>query len=183
MTGPPPPEGGRFVYHIVPANLVGQDLHPLNRLSEIHPRLAEEHSAKYAGREWLRRMPVTPLGCTWSDVLMFSPVHPSHVTGAIRHAGLQIRPLRWFALPAERLAPESTVIVLPGPSERQQDPTAMRYHPYSAAALAAFSAVPDVHRRYLAGLRPGDRPLLFAQIAHVVHRGSVDVGSLEVLQT
>jgi hypothetical protein len=52
-----------FVYHLVPGNLKGSILYPLNRLRDIHPEIAAEHAAKYQGREETMQMRVEPLNC------------------------------------------------------------------------------------------------------------------------
>ena len=63
------------IYHLVPRELRGTLLYPLNQLKSVFPDLAAQHFTKYYDRADLPSTPIPPLQCLWNDVLMFSPVH------------------------------------------------------------------------------------------------------------
>ncbi|MFK7806020.1 MAG: hypothetical protein AB8G95_30605, partial [Anaerolineae bacterium] len=100
----------RCVYHLVPKNLEGDILYPLNRLKEINPAVAEPHAKKYKGREELMRRRIPPLDCLWNDVLQFSPIHPRDIVQTFRDEGFSLPPIKWFEIPLDRLELKHTAV-------------------------------------------------------------------------
>ncbi len=93
------------VYHMVPKNLVGSTLYPLNGLRETMPAVYAEHVRKYEGREHLLARRLDLWDCLWNDAVQCAPVHPHKVMAAIREAGFAVkRSQRWFVIPVERLS-------------------------------------------------------------------------------
>jgi hypothetical protein len=161
-----------MIYHRLPAELVGDTLHPLNVLRDVAPTAYASQVAKYVGREQLRDEVVVPLGVLWNDVLHFSPVHPESVRAGFRRAGLSwpegqtwIEVDPWvIGMSADnacvffsRLAGESW------------------FAPYAEDLISENADLPaDVADYYAACAAAGTRPLVFNGVMHVLYRGSID---------
>lgn len=87
----------RCIYHLVPSNLAGSILYPLNRLKETFPEVAVTHVKKYEGREGLlnRRIPLREAGHLF---------RPPEVVRDRRGAALCVRD-RHLGIPAARARP------------------------------------------------------------------------------
>lgn len=81
-----------LIYHMVPQNLTGEVLYPLNVLRTHLPEIYDAQVKKYSGREGVMAHKVPILECLWNDVLHFSPVHPSKIRDAIADAGWRWKP-------------------------------------------------------------------------------------------
>ncbi|HTJ70990.1 MAG TPA: hypothetical protein VL551_25835 [Actinospica sp.] len=141
------------------------------------PDLYELNVRKYAGRPHdTMAQRVEPLGCTWSDVVFLSPVHPAELFGALRGGGG--RAVRPWVLDAGRLDPARTVIRLMrhGRDGHYSDPADEHdYLPFTTAGLRAVSRVTVAAVSRLESLRPGDPLLPWVDVPHVLHRGVIPV--------
>src|SRR5689334_4547452 len=116
----------------------GDDILPLNDLRVHYPDLYERHFAKYADRPQRVSAPVYPLGCTWTDVVFLSPVHPAPIFEALHESGRigRFTPAYW-TLDAELLDPADTCILLKRHGVHPQPPE--DFIPYSPATVAALA--------------------------------------------
>lgn len=64
-----------YIYHILPPNLEGSVLYPLNELKNIKPQVYAAHAKKYEGREDLMDFIIPHLNVKWNDVLFFSAIN------------------------------------------------------------------------------------------------------------
>src|SRR5438105_14484566 len=103
-----------MLYHVVPDNLTGDTLYPLNILQGIFPDVYAAHLQKYEGHEYALQLAVPLLNCLWNDVLHFSMVHPAEAQEAWISAGFAVTPKRYFEIDAAHSAfnAENTVIYL-----------------------------------------------------------------------
>lgn len=102
-----------LLYHLVPKELSGTKLYPLNDLKEISPALYERAVSKYAGREIVMQQTIPLLDCLWNDVLFLSPVHPDKIVQARLSSGLQgnyDKNNLWFVLESESLDQSKLVL-------------------------------------------------------------------------
>jgi hypothetical protein len=76
-----------LLYKAAIRQLCGDELLPLNTIRDRYPDLYDRESAKYAERPHVMDHPVHPLGCRWTDVVFFSPVHPELIFEALRESG------------------------------------------------------------------------------------------------
>jgi len=173
------------VYHRVPSNLIGSVLYPLNELKRVHPEAAATHLKKYRGREALLNRRIPHLDCLWNDALHLSAVHPSKIKSALEEARHILPPYNWFEIDAALLSPDRTVLWEYPESERARGDWTLDDHeviPFDPGSLDRYSEVNARTRRYYARFKPGERFLLFVGIAHVLFKGSVEVGGLRVIQ-
>lgn len=77
------------LYHMVPKNMSGTVLYPLNQFRERMPEVYAAHVAKYAGREAVMAQRIPNLDCLWNDALHFTAVDPVVIREALREAGAQ----------------------------------------------------------------------------------------------
>lgn len=98
------------LYHRTVRDVRGDTLLPLSALRTAHPEVYAREVQKYAGREMLRTEPVLPLGCLWTDVLFFSPVHPKELLDVVRSTGREVPPVRFWAVNAAALSHEQACI-------------------------------------------------------------------------
>lgn len=79
-----------YLYHILPQDMVGNHLVPLNHIKEIHPQIYEKELAKYddhPGRQKLPKTNIPKLNCLWNDVVQFCPIHPNKLYKGWLHIG------------------------------------------------------------------------------------------------
>ncbi len=166
-----------FVYHLVPSNLRGAVLYPLNRLKVIYPDIAATHMTKYQGRLHLLEKPIPPLDCLWNDVLMLAPVHPAALKVAMEEAG-HFRPARqWFAIDAALFRRDNTAIYLPG-----THPSEERIIPFEPQCLAQYTHVPEAQKQFYRQVEPGKPLLLFGGIPHILYKGSIEVEGVQIVE-
>ena len=159
----------------------GDTLYPLHQLKGVFPEVAGRAAQKYAGREFVLERRVEPLACRWNDCLMFSPVHPEALMNALRESGRQVAPSRWFEVSAHLLGPAETVIYLSKPWPDSQVPAGPEdYFAFEPASLERFMAPSAATLQRLRDRT--QRLILFLDVAHVLHRGTLNVGGLRVIE-
>jgi hypothetical protein len=167
----------RFAYHLVPPNLRGAVLYPLNQLKLIYPDIAAAHMTKYQGRLYLLEKPIPPLDCLWNDVLMLSPVHPTAIKAAMEEVGHFRLARKWFEIDAARFRRDNTAIFLPG-----THPLEERILPFEPHCLAQYTQVPEAQKQFYRQVEPGKPVLLFGGIPHILYKGSIDVTDVHVIE-
>lgn len=173
----------QFVYHIVPRNLSGNILYPLNQLRELMPDVANVHLQKYAGREKLLERTIPILDCLWNDVLMFSPIHPTQLKAALNEEGYYPTPRKWFKIPAARLEPEKSAIYFSSlRAFGDYSHTAAEYKPFSLELLEKHHHLPDATRQhYRIAKSEGRVPFIFEGSPHILYKGRLDLEGIGVL--
>jgi hypothetical protein len=172
-----------FVYHWVPAAMVGSTLYPLNDLEQREPDVWRRERAKYDGRKHVLEVPVPPLDCLWNDVLHFSPVHPAEIVAALVAAGLQPLRRRTFVVDTAALDPERTVIFLNRGDSGGERIDADQWRTFDPALLLELSDLTEPTRRYYRECAAqGTRPLLYGYLPHVLFRGPLETRDLQVLE-
>ncbi len=172
-------------YHRVPTALRGERLYPLNQLRDIYPDLYAAEVEKYSTRRYLLDERVPGLGCLWNDVLHLSPVSPADIRDAFLGAGLLWRSTDWFVIdPAQNPAQldfteENTIIYTHATQCRHLSDAVADFKPYTLSAAAEFSTLPPAAIAYY---RRGDHgpkgPLVFSDVPHILHCGSLPIKDL-----
>jgi len=177
--------GGRVpsLFHTVPNQMLGTVLHPLNELARVDRSAWERERAKYAGREQVLELRVTPLDCLWNDVLHLSPVHPEDIAAGLRAVGLEPHRRRFFEIDATGLDPSRTVVFANRRASSSDEIDASQWLPFEPDALPALAGLNEASRRYYRECaETGTRPLLWGYLPHVFHRGALDIRDLPVLE-
>ncbi|WP_256838150.1 hypothetical protein [Ornithinimicrobium faecis] len=132
--------------------------------------------SKYAHASEVLTRDITPLECTWADVVFLSPVHPAQLFAALRRSGRSVPDAQPWVLPADRLDPSRTVIRLmrAGADGHHADaPDADDYLPFTTASLRAVNRVTVDAIQRLESLLPDDPWLPWVDVPHVLYRGSI----------
>ena len=165
-----------FLYHLVPKNMQGHLLLPLNQLKNSHPDIYKEANKKYIGRESLMKVIIPTLDCLWNDVLHFSPVHPELIHAALAELGKDFH-AKYFKIPAEIFAPEKTIFYLNGEIPKMDQ---RNWLPYESALVLKYTEMPELTKIYYKEkLEKNEHPLLYAKIPHILYKGSLDTKNLE----
>ena len=179
-----------FIYHLVPENLTGRVLYPLNELKTRLPEVYATHLSKYSGRESLMQRQIPPLHCLWNDVLHCSPVHPAQLRQSLITAGFDWHSRLWFTIhPANaNFSEENTAIffrTLRDTPKQLSDFKASftKFVPFSEQELLKITELPIATASYFRFAKAADEaPLLFNCVPHILYRGSIHVSGVDVLR-
>ena len=176
------------LYHLLPDDLRGDALHPLNRLKDLHPDAHAWHMRKYRGREVLLERRVPGLDCLWNDVLHLSPVHPALIRDAKRGLGLGWpeggRAVAVIDPERHGLTPDDTMVWLsPAREEGDLRASAEDFAPYSPSFVEANAHLPErTLAHYRSAKANGHPTFLFVGVPHILHRGAIDLREVEVIR-
>jgi hypothetical protein len=97
----------QYIYHMMPENMQGTVLYPLNVLKSVHPDLYTTYIEQYndhPSRQTLPSRVIPKLNCLWNDVVQCSPIHPHHLYRALIERNLQVKPdKKFFQIPVNIL--------------------------------------------------------------------------------
>ena len=161
--------------------MVGTSLVPLSALAALDPELYARSAARYSDRPGIMQRRVEPLDCAWSDCVFLSPVHPSILCDAVRSARPDWPQREWFEIDAATLDPGRAVLFRPSAwtSEVPPSVTADQCEAFTISALRRASEPSSVT---IGRLRdPANRLPLWADVMHVLYRGSIDVSNARVI--
>lgn len=174
-----------MLYHLVPHNLSGSVLYPLNELEQAFPKIYAAQAKKYAGREVLTQQIIPSLECAWNNVLHLSPVHPKLIRKGLESANIELKSTRWFELDPIALGFNQTnAVIYLHPPKEYLDFTKMAddFRPFNSRALASLSEMPEATLDYYrASQKEGKSPLLFHRIPHVLYRGNLHLKDLNII--
>ena len=171
------------IYHIVPRDLVGSHLIPLNQMKKIHPLLYSKEVSKYSGREGLLERYIPKVDCLWNDVLHFSSISPRIIFGRLQELGFgSYQGLRWFEVPLSLIEEFKPVIYRAPDNPRsnfkleEQDIEFLNVELYDEPKV-----LPPQTKTYFMECQKQDRtPLPFQFIPHVLVRGAIDISGMKI---
>jgi hypothetical protein len=167
-----------LIYHMVPDNMQGEILYPLNVLRQIHPEGYAFHAAKYKGREWLPKTTIPIFDCFWNDVLFCTPVHPGKVYSKLREVGYKYPLERFYEIPFNDLEPERCAVM-----EYANGGKDKVYNKVIPSDLSAFDKLPEeTIQYYVECYSKGAHPMLFAWVPHIIYRGSINTHKLNIIE-
>ena len=175
-----------FVYHRVTPNMEGNILYPLNQLMTIYPDVYAEHVKKYTGREHVleTRIPA-PLDCLWNDILHFTAVHPTILYKNITDAGFDADGLvwkQWFKIPISVLDLNKTIVCLYR-KDISLVSEARDFQKFDPVKMAEYATVPqETLDYYKEQLKLEQRPLFFHRVPHILYKGTIEIGGLEIVE-
>ncbi|HEY1074819.1 MAG TPA: hypothetical protein VGE59_03940 [Patescibacteria group bacterium] len=176
-----------YLYHMVPKDLVGDILYPLNKLKLLDPELYDKKTKKYQGREYQLELKVPPLNCLWNDVLHLSPIHPQEVvdtlkacgdTGPYTHRCYQIDP---YFLDKEL----TTVFLYSKPKERRPrfEVPADDFIDYDPNKIEQYAHYSQLTKDYFCRMyADGKYPLLYHFVPHILYKGTINVSNLPIIE-
>lgn len=104
----------KYIYHLVPKNMLGEKLVPLNQIKEMDAQLYEKYTDKYnnsSDRKLLLERKVPKLNCLWNDVVHFSPLHPNHIYQALKELSINVHDeVKFYKIPIENLQENENAI-------------------------------------------------------------------------
>ena len=175
-----------FVYHQVPADMVGETLHPLGTLERLEPSLYKAQVAKYDDHPARKRIPhqkVPLLGCSRAETVNLAPLHPRHIYLAWAALGVTLPEMRWYKIPVRCTEGLPTVVYQPreGRSVGGDIPENM-VELFDPEIYEELTALPQRTRDwYLSLHNRGLRGAWFVHVPHILVRGSVSVREAEVI--
>jgi hypothetical protein len=171
-----------YLYHMVPSDMIGNSLHPLNAMRETHPDLFVSKASKYAGRERVMEQFIPTLKCKWNDVIHFSPINPSAMKQALVDAGMEPYEMRFYQIDPGLLDPNKTTVYLfnhENPDDKMLETNFANYKPDE---IETYSKLPEATKTYYREMfQKGERPLLFIGVPHILHKGSVDISDFPII--
>lgn len=180
---------GEFVYHMVPKEMIGTKLIPLNSLKNPYPHLYDKYANKYFDhpeRPKLLKRQVPKLNCLWNDVLHFLPLHPHYVYQAITSLGIHTNEKQpFFKIPIERLQNNKNAIYLyskekyKGPAEAIDEDEIILLNSEDYKELKEIPLATSEY--YKIESKRGNRFGLFPYIPHLLSLGEVDVSHVEMI--
>lgn len=178
-----------FVYHMVPEQMVGDRLIPLNRLQHTNEELYKKYREKYFNhpdRPKLLEKTVPKLDCLWNDVLHFLPLHPSHIYEGLQSLGIPVKSdVLFFRIPVERLQ-ENPNALYHYPKENYGGPAAPiqreNIEVLDVRKYTILERLPEEALAYYKEEHEQGRGFgMFAHIPHLLSQGEVDVAEVEVV--
>lgn len=183
-----------FLYHMVPdGGVIGGVLHPLNELQHMLPAVYEAQARKYTTRRALMDVTLPGLGCRWNDVLHLGTIDPRVILrtqlDVLSQLNLPIperyaRKREFFRIPVERVHGESTIYFV---NESRTGPSdfgvpELQCSPFYHHRYRELRTVPaPMIAYYREELASGRLPLWWKRLPHVLFRGSIDTGALDVV--
>jgi hypothetical protein len=156
---------------MVPRDLMGQELMPLNELKEEYSEVYEREVKKYEGRESILGTRIHPLDCLWNDVLHFTAIHPLNILEILQKLDFPTDRIRkWFAVDISKFNPENTIVFLDKQSiDRNAEE---QYVAFEKNDLPIYQNIPQETLEYYKAMRnQGKMPLLFHGVPHIFYRG------------
>jgi len=166
------------LYHVLPANLVGSHLLPLNQLRSLYPDVASVAMRRYQGREKLLQRQIPQLGCKWSDTVSLSLTSPETLRSLAKELGLPWKPRIWVAIDPHTLDSGHSILY---PSRRRtpwSPDTSQDFEPYRIENLASYQSVELTREDWAQAKSNGTPMLLFSSVPSVLYRGNIDITNL-----
>jgi hypothetical protein len=175
-----------LLYHLVPEELSGTKLYPLNQLKSISPWAYAKAVSKYAGREHVTQIVIPVFECLWNDVVFLSPVHPEKITKARRQAGLAAdynKKKEWFVLDSDVLDQSQTLLYRHRPQWLINLATdKAEYIPFVEISQGEKSRLAEMPEGALWSIRKFREGAFFqSYIPHVLYKGAIDVAGAEIV--
>lgn len=158
----------------------GSELIPLNKMLEIDPELSTRYLEKYKGREEILERKIPLLDCLWNDVIQLLPLHPRQLFELQEELGLipEIPDYRYYQIDASTLDPSRTVVyykTAPG-----EENVTIKW--LKDVRLEELQSIPEATRKYYQSMVGAGEPVFNYQfVPHIVHRGTIDVSSAQVI--
>jgi hypothetical protein len=179
----------QYVYHMVPSEMKGDKLIPLNSLKNPYPELYEKYTRKYFDnpeRPKLLKKQVPKLNCLWNDALHFLPLHPHYVYKALAALKIKINEKQsFFKVPIDKLKNNKNGLYLyskekyKGPGEPIEEDEIKLLDIEDYKELIGLPS--DTIEYYTVESGRGNRFGLFSYIPHLLSLGEVKIDNMEII--
>ncbi|WP_236560916.1 group-specific protein [Pontibacillus sp. HMF3514] len=174
---------------MVPKNMFGDYLMPLNRLKVKDEELYKKYIKKYEDhpkRTKLHQRKIPKLDCLWNDVIHFLPLHPNHVYEALKTFEVNTRTdLLFYKVPIENLSNNQNVIYQTDKASYQgpdKDIPNKHIHIIDTQQYEGLTSIPqDTMDYYKEEIRKGNKFGMFQFIPHLFSDGEVDISNAKVI--
>jgi hypothetical protein len=172
-----------YLYHMVPADMTGNILYPLNLLKQTHPELYAVKVKKYQERTHVMEQSILPLNCLWNDVLHFTAIHPADIKAAMLEAGSKAAfRAQWFEIDPMLLDSALTTVYLHKHTNPKDMLAPSNFADFVPSELAQYAVVPErTKAHYRAAISRGQSPLAFYWAPHILYKGSLDTSLTRVI--
>ncbi len=171
-----------YLYHMVPSDMQGSVLHPLNTLKSTHPELYLAKALKYADRRHVMEQFIPALECAWNDALHLTAVNPLELKKAIIEAGMHPTEMKFYEINPDSLDPKNTTVYLYQDKTSNDKMNRENFQDYDPKNLKVHGIISQVTKDYYKRMHEGGKsPLLFVGVPHILHIGSIDVSTLKVI--
>ena len=168
---------------MIPDDMKGDNLMPLNTLKKEYPKLYKEEVKKYEGRKFLLKIKIPHLDCLWNDVLHITAVNPRELRKALVQAGMHKNiKAKWFKINPKDLDKDST-IVWKYPDKKDGKFYKKEYTKFNPSNLKRYSKVPLKTKKYFKkSFDKWQRPLWFHLIPHILYKGKINIKNCKVIE-
>lgn len=171
-----------FVYHLVPKDMRGDVLYPLNDLKTIFPKLYDKKVKKYKGREFLTKETIPFLNCLWNDVLHFSAVSPYDIKKAFVELEYLFK-AKFYKIDATLLDEGKTIVYLFNTKGINDKLEEKNFEKCNLKNFLKYSQFPYKTKEYYKKeLEKGKWPLLFYKIPHILFKGSINIKDVPIIE-
>lgn len=165
------------LYHVVPPDMRGTILYPLNELKFRYPDLYARKVKKYEGREHILQRRIPQLrNSLWNDLLFFTAVSPGAMREAWEAAGVPYRHTHFFRFELSKFDLSVAGAWL------WRGPRDAYYSGFYLREWEKYTAIPqssiEYWRRELQG---GRKPLMFLYVPHILYKGALDTTHAEIV--
>lgn len=166
-----------YLYHVVPPDMRGTVLFPLNTLRDVYPDLYGVKAQKYRGREQVMTFRVPTLNCIWNDVLFLLAVGPQELRRAFQWVGLT-RQLRFYRVDPAQLSVANTTVMT---RMNTNDPRA--FEPFDPNDLERHAVIPEATYAHWKRASSGtERLFWWLHIPHIMYKGAIDVSNAPIVE-
>ncbi len=175
-------KGKHYLYHMVPTDMEGNALYPLNSLKDINPELYLSKVKKYESRKHDMEQFIPTLGCLWGDVLHFFAINPSELKQALVEAGMSPGEMKFYQIDPSLLDSKLTTIYFYQGKTSEDRMNPKNFSEYNPGRLAEHSILSQATKDYYKEkFNKGERSLLFVGVPHILYKGSIDISNLPII--
>lgn len=171
-----------FLYHAVPADMIGSVLYPLNVLKDMYPERYSAQVAKYEGRAEVMEQPVPPLDCLWNDVIHLTAIPPRAIKDALLSAGSADFQRLYYQIDPSLLEVEKTTIYLYAHRFKSEKFNVENFAVYSPSEIHRYAQLPtETKNYYKEELAAGRRPLSYHRVPHILYKAQLDISRAPII--
>lgn len=173
-----------YIYHMVPENMKGKILYPLNVLKKKYPGIYKKEVDKYRNRKKVMRRKIPYLDCFWNDALHFTAIFPSKITKELRTAGYPLEKLKWFKINTNKLKSKKLIVYLYKPKKEESDfMNKDNFEQFKLKNISRYNKIPaKTIRYYKEEIKKDKKPLKFHFIPHILYKDKLNISNAEIIE-